>query len=79
MTYYYKRIDSEGNVISLITCDQHLEESAEQIEITEEEYIELYAALPQPEPSEPEEDELADAIAALELLGVTPEEGETNG
>lgn len=56
MTYYYKRIDSEGNVISLITCDQHLTESAEQIEITEEEYNELYAALPQPEPSEPVDD-----------------------
>ena len=31
-----------------------------------------------PEP-EPCEDELSDALAALELLGVTPEEGETNG
>lgn len=56
MTYYYKRIDSKGNVISLITCDQHLEESVEQIEITEEEYNELYAALPQPEEPEPVDD-----------------------
>lgn len=56
MTYYYKRIDSEGNVISLITCDQHLEESAEQIEITEAEYNELYAALPRPEEPEPADD-----------------------
>ena len=56
MTYYYKRIDENGNVVSLITCDQHLEESAEQIEITETEYAELYAALPQPEEPEPEDD-----------------------
>ena len=46
---YYKIIDGEGNVISLITCNQHLKESAEQIEITEAEYNELYALLPQPE------------------------------
>lgn len=45
MTYYYKRINEEGNVVSLITCNQYLKESAEQIEITEEEYNELYAAL----------------------------------
>lgn len=69
MTYYYKRIDEEGNVVSLITCDQHLKESAEQIEITEAEYNELYALLPQPE--EPADDELADALAALETLGYT--------
>lgn len=50
MTYYYKRIDTEGNVVSLITCDRQLKESAEQIEITKEEYDELYADLPQPEP-----------------------------
>ena len=68
MTYYYKRIDENGNVVSLITCDQHLEESAEQIEITEAEYNELYALLPQPEPVE---DDLTDAVNALELLGYT--------
>lgn len=68
MTYYYKRIDEEGNVASLITCDQHLKESAEQIEITEAEYNELYALLPQPEPVE---DDLTDAVNALELLGYT--------
>lgn len=54
---YYKIIDGEGNVISLITCNQHLKESAEQIEITEAEYNELYALLPQPEPEEPEYDD----------------------
>lgn len=71
MTYYYKRIDSEGSVISLITCDQHLKESAEQIEITKEEYDELYADLPQPEPVE---NPLTDAVTALETLGYTEEE-----
>lgn len=49
------------------------------VERTAEEIAADIAALPQPEPSEPVEDELADAIAALELLGVTPEEGETDG
>lgn len=53
MTYYFKRIDEHGNVVSLITCNTHLKESAEQIEITETEYNELYALLPEPE--EPEE------------------------
>lgn len=71
MTYYYKRIDEEGNVVSLITCDQRLKESAEQIEITEAEYNELYALLPQPEEPEPADDELTDALAALETLGYT--------
>lgn len=54
--HYYKRIDEEGNVVSLITCNIRLKESAEQIEITEAEYNELYAALPQPEEPEPEDD-----------------------
>lgn len=63
MTYYYKRIDTEGNVVSLITCDQHLKESAEQIEISEEEYNELYAALPDPE--EPEYDDPEEIIDIL--------------
>ena len=71
MTYYYKRIDSEGNVVSLITCDQRLKESAEQIEITETEYADLYAALPQPEESETNEATESDYIASLEELGVT--------
>ena len=72
MTYFYKRIDNEGNVISLITCDQYLKESAEQIEITEEEYNELYAALPRPE--ETNEATEADYIQSLEELGVTFDE-----
>lgn len=63
MTYYYKRIDEEGNVVSLITCDQYLKESAEQIEITEAEYDELYAALPKPE--EPEYDDPEEIIDIL--------------
>ena len=74
MTYYYKRIDAEGKVISLITCDQHLAESAEQLEITEAEYNELYAALPQPEEPETNEATEADYVAALEELGVTFDE-----
>lgn len=72
MTYYYKRIDENGNVVSLITCNIHLKESAEQIEITETEYNELYAALPQPE--ETNEATEADYVAALEELGVTFDE-----
>lgn len=69
--FFYKRINANGEVISLITCDQHLEESAEQIEITQQEYNELYAALPQPEP---EETLLEDALTALKTLGYTEEE-----
>lgn len=72
MIYYYKRIDEAGTVVSLITCDQHLKESAEQVEITEAEYAELYAALPQPE--ETDEATEADYIASLEELGVSFDE-----
>lgn len=72
MIYYYKRIDSEGNVVSLVTCDRHLAESAEQIEITKEKYDELYALLPQPE--ETNEATEADYIESLESLGVTFDE-----
>ena len=61
--YYYKRIDENGNVVSLITCNIHLKESAEQIEITEAEYNELYALLPQPE--EPEFDDPNEIIDIL--------------
>lgn len=69
MTYYFKRIDTEGNVISLITCNQQLKESTAQLEITEAEYNELYAALPQDE--ETNEATEADYIESLESLGVT--------
>lgn len=55
MIYYYKVIDTKGNVVSLLTCNIHLAESEEQIEIGEAEYNELYAALPEPE--EPEYDD----------------------
>ena len=72
--YYYKRIDENGNVVSLITCNIHLKESAEQIEITEAEYNELYAALPQPEEPETNEATEADYVAALKELGVTFDE-----
>ena len=63
MTYYFKRIDAEGNVISLITCNQQLKESTVQLEITETEYNELYALLPQPE--EPEYDDPEEIIDIL--------------
>lgn len=69
MTYYYKKTNTDGNVVSLITCNTHLAESETQIEITEAEYNELYAALPQPEPAPPYEDELTDALTALSTLG----------
>ena len=47
--YYYKQIDILGNVIALLTCDTHLESSESQIEITEEEYNELLAAMQEEE------------------------------
>ena len=43
--YYYKQVDGEGNITALLTCDSHLEESENQIEITEEEYNELLAQM----------------------------------
>lgn len=41
MMYYYKQIDSDDNIVALLTCDKHLGEDAEQIEITEAEYNKL--------------------------------------
>ena len=56
MTYYNKVIDTKGNVVSLLTCNIHLAESETQIEITEAEYNELHALLPEPEEPEPYDD-----------------------
>ena len=66
MIYYYKRIDTDGNVVSLITCDQPLAESVEQKEISKEEYDELYVLLPRSE-----ETNEADYIESLESLEVS--------
>lgn len=43
--YYYKQIDSLGNIVALLTCDTHLESSDFQIEITEEEYNTLLRSM----------------------------------
>lgn len=52
--YYYKQIDENGETISVLSCDQRLRENETQIEITEEEYNEYIANLPEPEePPEP--------------------------
>ena len=51
--YYYKQIDENGETISVLSCDQHLAESETQIEITEEEYNEYIANLPEPKELEP--------------------------
>ena len=45
MTYYYKQIDQQGNVLALLTCDTHLGSSDFQIEITEEEYNTLLRSM----------------------------------
>ena len=68
MIYYYKRINTAGNIESLISCDQHLEESAEQIEITETEYAELYASLPQPEEPETNEATESDEVEQCQIM-----------
>ena len=54
--HYYKIIDAEGNVASLLSCNLRLTESETQIEITEAEYNELHALLPEPEEPEPYDD-----------------------
>ena len=43
--YYYKQIDILGNILALLTCSMHLEESESQIEITEEEYNQLLSEM----------------------------------
>lgn len=47
--YYYKQIDENGETMSVLSCDQRLRESETQVEITEEEYNEYIANLPEPE------------------------------
>lgn len=44
-TYYYKQIDTLGNIIALLTCDTHLGSSESQVEITEEEYNTLLKSM----------------------------------
>ena len=51
--YYYKQIDENGEITSVLTCDTYLRESETQIEITKEEYDEYIASLPEPEEPEP--------------------------
>ena len=43
--FYYKQIDSEGNIVAILTCSIHLEESETQIELTEEQYNQLLAEM----------------------------------
>ena len=56
MYYYYKQIDENGEVISVLSCGNYLRESETQIQITEEEYNEYIASLPEPEEPEPTDD-----------------------
>lgn len=64
MTFYFKIINEEGKVISLLTCDMHLYSSETQIEISEEEYNTLMAEIIANRP-EPEENNLEEVIDIL--------------
>ena len=66
--YYYKQIDENGETVSVLSCDQHLKESETQIEITEEEYNEYIASLPEPEEPEP-----TDEISPAEFMQMVEE------
>lgn len=66
--YYYKQIDENGETISVLSCDQHLAESETQVEITEEEYNEYVANLPEPEEPEP-----TDEISPVEFMQMVEE------
>ena len=63
--YYAKQIDENGEIIALHTMDRPFPESAEFIPITEVEYLELFAAMPEPEPT----DEISDAEALAIITG----------
>lgn len=66
--YYYKQIDENGETVSVLSCNQHLSESETQVEITEEEYNEYIANLPEPEEPQP-----TDEISPVEFMNMVEE------
>lgn len=69
--FYYKQIDENGEIVSVLACDTHLRESDTQIEITKEEYDQIIASMPEPEVPEPPEYTIAaDEIDAAYREGV---------
>ena len=66
--YYYKQIDENGEITSVLSCDTYLRESETQIQITEEEYNEYIASLPEPEEPEP-----TDEISPVEFMQMVEE------
>lgn len=65
--YFAKQIDENGNIVALHTMDRPFMESEEFIPITEAEYLELMANIPEPEP-EPT-DQISDAEALAIITG----------
>jgi hypothetical protein len=63
--YYAKQIDENGNIIALHTMDRPFAHTAEFVPITEEEYLELMAEMPDPEPT----DEISDSEALAIIMG----------
>lgn len=63
--YYAKQIDEHGNIIALHTMDRPFVESNEFIPITEEEYLELMAEIPEPEPEPTDQISNAEALAII--------------
>lgn len=48
--YYYKQLDENGEIVSVLSCETILAESEVQIALTEEEYLAIIEAIPEPEP-----------------------------
>lgn len=48
--YYYKQIGEAGEVVSVLACETNLAETETQVAITEQEYLEIVEAIPDPEP-----------------------------
>ena len=66
--YYYKQIGEAGEVVSVLACETKLAESATQIAITEQEYLEIVEAIPEPEEPEP-----TDEISPVEFMQMVEE------
>ena len=67
MMYYAKQIDENGEIIALHTMSVPFGESETFVPITEAEYLELMANIPEPEP-EPT-DQISDSEALAIIAG----------
>lgn len=63
--FYYKRVDDNGDVLSVTSSDTKLQIYDNLVSITEEEYNEIINSLPEPEPVDGDPTQEEDTAAML--------------